>query len=31
MSLTTEQQKVIDYIKEVTRDDVILINAVAGS
>ena len=31
MSLKAEPQKVVDHIKEATRDDVILINAVAGS
>ena len=31
MSLTAEQQKVVDHIKEATRDSLILINAIAGS
>lgn len=31
MSLTAEQRKVIDHIKEATCDSLILINAVAGS
>lgn len=31
MSLTVEQQNVVDHIKEATRDSLILINAIAGS